>query len=234
MVRLRRCNIGQNSYNRTVKSLQHLLDSNRDWAAGIKERDPEFFGRLARQQTPQYLWIGCSDSRVPATEICGLPPGEMFVHRNVANVVVHTDLNCLSAMQFAVDVLNVQHIIVCGHYGCSGVRATLYREKIGLADNWLRHVQDVRERHQAALAAIADPSARERRLCELNVIDQVTHVCQTSIVREAWDRGQALQIHGWIYGIDDGLVRDLEYTVAGAEGVRPIHAGRPAELVPSR
>ncbi len=217
-----------------MKSLQHLIDSNRTWASGVKRADPEFFARLARQQTPQYLWIGCSDSRVPATEICGLMPGEMFVHRNVANVVVHTDLNCLTAMQFAVDVLSVQHIIVCGHYGCTGVRATLSREKIGLADNWLRHVQDVRERHRAALAAIDDAVARENRLCELNVIDQVTHVCQSSIVREAWDRGQALQVHGWIYGIDDGLVRDLEYTVSGSEDVGSAHATALARLATRR
>ncbi|MDE2294699.1 MAG: carbonate dehydratase [Gammaproteobacteria bacterium] len=207
-----------------MKSLQHLIDSNRAWAGGVKRDDPEFFARLARQQTPQYLWIGCSDSRVPATEICGLMPGEMFVHRNVANVVVHTDLNCLTAMQFAVDVLNVQHIIVCGHYGCTGVRATLSRQKIGLADNWLRHVQDVRERHRTVLAAIDDGVAREGRLCELNVIDQVAHVCQSSIVREAWDRGQALQVHGWIYGIEDGLLRDLEYTVSGSEDVGASYA----------
>ena len=213
-----------------MKSLQHLIDSNRAWASGVKRDDPEFFARLARQQTPQYLWIGCSDSRVPATEICGLMPGEMFVHRNVANVVVHTDLNCLTAMQFAVDVLHVQHIIVCGHYGCSGVRATLSRDKIGLADNWLRHVQDVRERHRAVLGAIEDAGLRESRLCELNVIDQVTHVCQSSIVREAWDRNQALQVHGWIYGIDDGLLRDLDYTVSGGEDVGSSYAAALAGL----
>lgn len=203
-----------------MQSLQHLIDSNRRWAETVKDRDPEFFARLARQQSPRYLWIGCSDSRVPATEICGLPPGEMFVHRNVANVVVHTDLNCLSVIQFAVDVLAVRDIIVCGHYGCSGVRATLSGEKVGLADNWLRHVQDVRERHQATLAAIGDSTARERRLCELNVIEQVTHVCQTSIVREAWDRGQAVQVHGWIYGLDNGLVRDLDCTTTGIDEAR--------------
>ncbi|HVC01416.1 MAG TPA: carbonate dehydratase [Steroidobacteraceae bacterium] len=203
-----------------MQSLQHLIDSNRRWAETVKHRDPEFFARLARQQSPRYLWIGCSDSRVPATEICGLPPGEMFVHRNVANVVVHTDLNCLSVIQFAVDVLQVRDIIVCGHYGCSGVRATLAGEKVGLADNWLRHVQDVRERHHATLAVIGDYPARERRLCELNVIEQVTHVCQTSIVREAWNRGQAVQVHGWIYGLDNGLVRDLDCTMTGIDETR--------------
>ena len=197
-----------------MKSLQHLIDSNRAWADAVNRRDPEFFARLAQQQSPEYLWIGCSDSRVPANEIVGLPPGELFVHRNVANIVVHTDLNCLTVMQFAVDVLKVRHIIVCGHYGCSGVRAALAGDKIGLSDNWLRHVQDVRERHAAELAAIDGDAARASRLCEFNVLEQVTHVCQSSIVREAWDRGQPLEIHGWIYGLDNGLVRDLEYTVA--------------------
>ena len=217
-----------------MKSLQHLIERNRAWATGVKRDDPEFFARLARQQTPQYLWIGCSDSRVPATEICGLMPGEMFVHRNVANVVVHTELNCLTAMQFAVDVLSVQHIIVCGHYGCSGVRATLSRDKIGLADNWLRHVQDVCDRHQTLLAAIDDADSRASRLCELNVIDQVAHVCQSSIVREAWDRGQALQVHGWIYGIEDGLLRDLDCTVSGREDLGAAYATALAELAGRR
>lgn len=214
---------------RAVKPLQHLLDSNRAWAEATTRQDPEFFARLARQQSPRYLWVGCSDSRVPATEICGLPPGEMFVHRNVANVVVHTDLNCLTVMQFAVDVLKVRDIIVCGHYGCSGVRAALAGDKIGLADNWLRHVQDVRERHRAALDLITDGAARERRLCELNVIEQVTHVCQTSIVREAWDRDQTLRVHGWVYGIDNGLVRDLDCTIAGIEDARSACSRAPAD-----
>jgi carbonic anhydrase len=217
-----------------MKTLQHLIDSNRHWAETVKHRDPEFFARLAQQQSPRYLWIGCSDSRVPATEICGLPPGEMFVHRNVANVVVHTDLNCLTVMQFAVDVLRVQHIIVCGHYGCSGVRTALAGAKIGLGDNWLRHVQDVRERHFATLAAIDDPEARERRLCELNVAEQVTHVCQTSIVRDAWDRDQALQIHGWIYGLDNGLVRDLDCTVGGLDEARSQYSRAVAGPPPAR
>lgn len=197
-----------------MKSLQHLIDSNRNWAEAVRKNDPDFFSRLARQQSPRYLWIGCSDSRVPANEIVGLPPGELFVHRNVANVVVHSDLNCLTVMQFAVDVLQVQHIIVVGHYGCSGVRAALSNERIGLSDNWLRHVQDVREQHDAALGGIADQAQRVDRLCELNVLEQVTHVCQTSIVRDAWERGQPLEIHGWVYGLSNGLVRDLEFTVA--------------------
>jgi carbonic anhydrase len=203
-----------------MKSLQHLIDSNRDWASKIVDRDPEFFLRLSRQQSPRYLWIGCSDSRVPANEIVGLPPGEMFVHRNVANVVVHTDLNCLSVMQFAVDVLKVGHIIVCGHYGCSGVRSALSNERLGLCDNWLRHVQDVREQHEARLGALGERTDRENHLCELNVLEQVMHVCQTSIVRDAWERRQALEIHGWIYGLKNGLLRDLGYSAASAGDVQ--------------
>ena len=203
-----------------MKSLQHLIDKNREWAAKITLQDPEFFAKLARQQAPRYLWIGCSDSRVPANEIVGLPPGELFVHRNVANVVVHTDLNCLSVMQFAVDVLKVEHIIVCGHYGCSGVRSALANARIGLSDNWLRHVQDIREQHQADITAIGGRTDRENRLCELNVIEQVTHVCQTTIIRDAWERGQGLAVHGWIYGLHNGLVRDLDYTVNNPEELK--------------
>ncbi len=203
-----------------MKSLQHLIDSNRRWSENVRLRDPEFFSRLAGQQSPQYLWIGCSDSRVPANEIVGLPPGELFVHRNVANIVVHTDLNCLSVMQFAVDILKVRHIIVVGHYGCSGVRSALSGVRLGLSDNWLRHVQDVREQHAAELSRVADPLQREDRLCELNVIEQVTHVCQTSIIRDAWDRAQPLAVHGWIYGLHNGLVRDLGYTVSESVSLR--------------
>ncbi len=213
---------GRNSgYNADVHPLQDLLRNNRDWAERIQRQDPDFFTRLARQQSPKYLWIGCSDSRVPANEIVGLPPGELFVHRNVANIVVHTDLNCLSVMQFAVDVLKVEHIIVCGHYGCSGVRAALSNERLGLSDNWLRHVQDIREQHEAPLLQIRSHAARADRLCELNVIEQVTHVCQTSIVRDAWERAQPLAVHGWIYGLDNGLVRDLCYTVSAPGQVKP-------------
>jgi carbonic anhydrase len=203
-----------------MKSLQHLMDSNRDWASKIVNRDPEFFLRLSRQQSPRYLWIGCSDSRVPANELVGRPPGEMFVHRNVANVVVHTDLNCLSVMQFAVDVLKVGHIIVCGHYGCSGVRSALSNERLGLCDNWLRHVQDVREQHEGRLGVFGEPTDRENHLCELNVLEQVMHVCQTSIVRDAWERRQALEIHGWIYGLTNGLLRDLGYSASSAGDVQ--------------
>lgn len=192
--------------------VEELLRRNRAWAERTRAADPGFFQDLAVQQTPEFLWIGCSDSRVPANQITGLAPGEVFVHRNIANVVVHTDLNCLSVMQFAIDLLKVRHVIVCGHYGCSGVNAALHRQSVGLADNWLRHVQDVREKHAAELEAIADPAARGRRLCELNAREQVRNVCESSAVREAWKRGQALSVHGWVYGIEDGLIRDLGCT----------------------
>jgi carbonic anhydrase len=188
----------------------------------MRAQDPDFFLRLSSQQSPEYLWIGCSDSRVPANEIVGLLPGELFVHRNVANVVVHTDLNCLSVIQFAVDVLKVQHIIVCGHYGCGGVRAALGNDRLGLVDNWLRHVQDVRHKHREPLAALADEAGRGSRLCELNVIEQVMHVCETTMAQEAWARGQELAVHGWIYGLHDGRLRDLNMCVT-----------RPEELAPS-
>ena len=200
-----------------MRNLRQLFDNNRAWAERIRAQDPQFFEKLSRQQSPEYLWIGCSDSRVPANEIVGLLPGELFVHRNVANLVVHTDLNCLSVMQFAVDILKVRHIIVCGHYGCSGVRAAFRRERIGLSDNWLRHVQDVRQKHEHRLAEAGADAAAGDRLCELNVIEQVAHVCQTTIVRDAWERGQALSIHGWVYGLQDGLLRDLNTTVMGAQ-----------------
>jgi carbonic anhydrase len=196
-----------------MSELDHLFRNNRAWAERIRLADPEFFDKLAHQQSPQYLWIGCSDSRVPANEIVDLLPGELFVHRNVANVVVHTDLNCLSVIQFAVGVLKVRHIIVCGHYGCSGVRAALMKERHGLADNWLRHVQDVEDQHKENLRGLSDEE-RLQRLCELNVTEQVTNVCRTSIVEDAWSRGQALSVHGWIYGIQDGLLRDLKVSVS--------------------
>ncbi len=192
-----------------------LFDNNRAWAERMVERDRRFFAKLAEQQAPQYLWIGCSDSRVPANEIVGLAPGELFVHRNVGNVVVHTDLNCLSVMQFAVDVLKVRHIIVCGHYGCSGVNAALMKERHGLVDNWLRHIQDVQQQHEPLLQRIPDGKARVDRLCELNVVEQVANVCRTSIVQDAWARGQALAVHGWIYGLRDGRLRDLDVTATG-------------------
>lgn len=210
-----------------MRSLIQLFDNNRAWAASIRRQDPEFFSKLSRQQTPGYLWIGCSDSRVPANEIVGLLPGELFVHRNVANIVVHTDLNCLSVMQFAVDVLKVRHIIVCGHYGCSGVKAALLGERHGLVDNWLRHLKDVRQKHEKVLTGLSDA---HDRLCELNVIEQVTNVCQTTIVRDAWERGQALQVHGWIYGLHDGLLRDLDTTVSSPLEVQPCYAAALAGL----
>ena len=197
--------------------LQALFDNNRTWSQRMRRSDPEFFARLSRQQSPRFLWIGCADSRVPANEIVGLLPGELFVHRNVANVVVHSDLNCLSVMQFAVDVLKVEHIIVCGHYGCSGVSAVLENRRVGLADNWLHHVQDVHRKHEARVAVLADTARRIDHLCELNVIEQVANVCQTTIVGDAWDRGQPLSVHGWVYGLENGLVRDLLATVSGRD-----------------
>ena len=196
-----------------MKNLSHLFKSNRAWAERITRQDPEFFRKLSRQQSPEYLWIGCSDSRVPANEIVGLLPGELFVHLNVANVVVHTDLNCLSVIQFAVEILKVRHVIVCGHYGCSGVEAILRGDRLGLSDNWLRHVQDVREKHASRLPPSTDFGRRSARLCEFNVVEQVVNVCQTSIVRDAWERGQELTVHGWIYGLHDGLLSDLNTTV---------------------
>ena len=195
-----------------MSPLKHLLDNNRAWAAERVRQDPEFFERLIHQQAPEYLWIGCSDSRVPANQIVGLPPGELVVHRNVANVVVHADLNCLSVIQFAVDVLKVKHIIVCGHYGCTGVLAALHDDRVGLADNWLRHVQDVRWKHQPEIEALKSEKDRHRRLCELNVVEQVINVSQTTVMRDALARGQPLSVHGWIYDLRDGLLRDLGET----------------------
>jgi len=199
-----------------MQSLKKLFAQNQAWAEAITRRDPDFFQKLSRQQTPEYLWIGCSDSRVPANEIVGLLPGEVFVHRNIANVVVHTDLNCLSVLQFAVDVLKVKHVMVVGHYGCGGVGKVIRCERVGLADNWLRHVQDVREKHDACLCALPDDTARSDKLCELNVIEQVANVCSTTIVQDAWTRGQELTVHGWIYGLRDGRLRDLAATASSA------------------
>ena len=197
-----------------MRTLNHLFDNNRKWAGRIREQDPEFFLNLARQQSPAFLWIGCSDSRVPANQIVDLAPGELFVHRNVANLVVHTDLNCLSAIQFAVEILKVRHIIVCGHYGCSGVGAAFRRDRLGLSDNWVRHVEDVRLKHARLLARAGNDAEACNRLCELNVIEQVANVCCTSIVRDAWKNGQEVSVHGWIYDISDGLLRDLNFTVS--------------------
>ena len=199
-----------------MPSLRHLLENNAVWAAAMVERDPTFFTRLLQQQAPAYLWIGCSDSRVPANEIVGLAPGELFVHRNVANVVVHTDLNCLSVLQYAIDVLRVTHVIVTGHYGCGGVRAAFDAARLGLIDNWLRHVEDVRRRHADQLAGLA-PDRAVDRLCELNVIEQARHVCETTVVQDAWRRGQAVAVHGWIYGLDDGRLRELGFMTDGPD-----------------
>jgi carbonic anhydrase len=199
--------------------LEHLLANNRAWAERLRREDATFFARLAAQQAPKYLWIGCSDSRVPASTIIDLQPGEVFVHRNVANVVVHTDLNCLSVVQFAVDVLRVEHIIVCGHYGCGGVRATLEKPEHGLIDNWLGHVGDVYARHAAELEAIEEFPQRVDRLCELNVAAQVRNVCHTTVVRDAWRRRQPLAVHGWIYRIEDGLIRDLGLCFTAAQQI---------------
>jgi len=200
-----------------MHSLKNLFDQNLAWAEAIKRRDPEFFQKLSRQQNPEYLWIGCSDSRVPANEIIGLLPGEVFVHRNIANVVVHTDLNCLSVVQFAVDVLKVKHIMVVGHYGCGGVGKVIRCERVGLADNWLRHVTDVQEKHQQCLHLLPDDTARSARLCELNVVEQVANLTSTTIVQDAWTRGQELTVHGWIYGLRDGLLRDLKMSAASLD-----------------
>jgi carbonic anhydrase len=199
-----------------MKSLKPLFDSNRKWADGLRTTDPDFFPRLARQQAPEYLWIGCADSRVPANEIVGLLPGELFVHRNIANLVIHTDMNCLSVLQYAVEFLKVKHVIVCGHYGCGGVHAALDPMPHGLVDNWLRHIRDLAIKHRAKLDAAADETARRRRLCELNVVEQVFNVGHTTILRDAWARGQTVTIHGWIYDLADGLLRDLEVGLSSA------------------
>jgi carbonic anhydrase len=207
--------------NLASQSLDQLFNNNRDWAASMVAQDGTFFQKLAAQQSPQYLWIGCSDSRVPANQIVNLLPGELFVHRNIANVVVHSDLNCLSVLQFAIDVLGVKHVIVCGHYGCSGVHAALIDRRVGLADNWLRHVQDVRQKHERYLGDVLPERERADRLCELNVVEQVSNICQTTIVQDAWERGQSLSIHGLIYGLKDGLLRDLGVTISAPSEVAP-------------
>jgi carbonic anhydrase len=204
--------------------LESLLHNNRRWAHEREAREPGFFAGLVAQQTPNYLWIGCSDSRVPANELVGLMPGELFVHRNVANVVVHSDLNCLSVIQYAIDVLQVRHILVVGHSGCGGVRAALQDQRVGVADNWLRHVQDVREQHEAWLAAL-HPDHRLDAMCLLNVLEQARNVCQTTVVQDAWDRGQAVAVHGWVYGLHDGLLQDLGMTVRADGDLASTYAG---------
>lgn len=206
-----------------MKDVFKLLQNNREWADRIQQEDPEFFHRLSTQQHPEYLWIGCSDSRVPANQIIGMAPGEVFVHRNVANVVAHTDLNCLSVIQYAVDQLKVKHILIVGHYGCGGVHASLNNVRVGLADNWLRHVGDVAQKHAAILDAIDDPTLRHARLCELNVIEQVANACQSTIVRDAWARGQKLTVHGWVYSLRDGRVREMGIDVESADALQPAY-----------
>ena len=206
---------------KTSSALEDLFDSNRQWAASMVAKESNFFKKLESQQSPEYLWIGCSDSRVPANELLGLAPGELFVHRNIANLVVHSDLNCLSVLQFAIDVLRVKHVMVVGHYGCSGVHAAMTGKRVGLADNWLRHVQDVHQKHERYLGDVLTSRQRQDRLCELNVTEQVVNVCQTTIVQDAWDRGQDVTIHGWVYGLQDGLLRDLGLTVGSAVELAP-------------
>jgi carbonic anhydrase len=203
-----------------MKELAELFENNRRWLEEITAKQPDFFEQLAVQQTPEYLWIGCSDSRVPANEIVGLLPGELFVHRNVANVVSHTDLNCLSVLQFAVDVLGVKHVIVTGHYGCGGITAALEGKRLGLIDNWLRHVQDVYRKHEHEITAIKTMEARADRLCELNVIEQVMNVCETTVVQDAWIRGKKVTVHGWIYALKDGMLRDLGMTISSPDEMR--------------
>ncbi len=206
-----------------MRTLKELFERNRAWSASVKTQDPDFFLKLSKQQTPQYLWIGCSDSRVSANQIVGLMPGEIFVHRNVGNLVVHTDFNCLSVIEFAVSVLKVKHIILCGHYGCGGVKAALGNTQFGLIDNWLRHIKDVFSKHTDLLMEIADDTRRLNRLCELNVIEQVHNICHTTVVQEAWRSGQALSVHGWIYGLEDGLLKDLGVCVTELEEVDLIY-----------
>lgn len=206
-----------------MSDLQHLFEQNRQWSEHMRAEDPDFFKRLASIQSPEYLWIGCSDSRVPANQITGLLPGEVFVHRNVANLVVHSDLNCLSVLQFAVDVLRVKHILVVGHYGCGGVKAAHDNLRLGLVDNWLRHIQDVRQKHARLLDACTSAEARIDRLCELNVVEQVLNVSQTTVLQEAWKRGQDVTVHGWIFGLDNGLTQDLHISVGARDTLQEIY-----------
>jgi carbonic anhydrase len=212
-----------------MTDLDELLRNNRDWAEQVRREDPQFFERLSQQQAPKYLWIGCSDSRVPANQIMGLAPGEVFVHRNIANVMVHTDLNCMSVIQFAVDVLQIEHILVVGHYGCGGVHAALTGTRVGLADNWIRHVGDVAQKHASMLEGLA-PELRDNRLCELNAIEQAENVCLTTVVRDAWARGQKLSVHGWVYSLLDGRVRELGMDVDSADQLQPAYERALARL----
>ena len=217
-----------------MTTLDELLRNNREWAESVRREDPGFFKRLSQQQAPKYLWIGCSDSRVPANQILGLAPGEVFVHRNIANVMVHTDLNCLSVIQFAVDVLKVEHILVVGHYGCGGVHAALMGTRVGLADNWIRHVGDVMQKHIVLMDEVETESMKHARLCELNAIEQVVNVCQTTLVQDAWARGQPLSVHGWVYSLLDGRVRNMGMDVSSPEDLPVAHATALARLTGKR
>lgn len=217
-----------------LMQLEHLIQSNRTWANQQRQDDPTFFDQLRSQHAPKYLWIGCSDARVPATQIVDLSPGEMFVHRNVANQVIHTDINCLSVLQFGVETLGVEHIIICGHYGCGGVRGALGNKPLGLIDNWLRHLRDVIAKHQQGLDAITDPQARENRVCELNVIEQVHNICHTTIVQDAWAKQKKLAVHGWIYGLHDGHVNDLGVSIAGPDEISNAYRIAKTAAVPDK
>jgi carbonic anhydrase len=210
-----------NDLDQSTSPLRNLLENNRRWAASEVERDPDFFNRLATQAAPEYLWIGCSDSRVPANELLGLAPGDVFVHRNIANVVVHSDLNCLSVLQFAIEVLKVKHVIIVGHYGCKGVHAAMTGTRVGLVDNWLRHVHDVHQKHERYMGTVVNEQRRSERLVELNVVEQVSNVCATTIVQDAWDRGQDLTVHGWVYGINDGKLQDMGIAVSALDQLAP-------------
>ncbi|MBU1086144.1 MAG: carbonate dehydratase [Candidatus Omnitrophica bacterium] len=206
-----------------MRALKDLLEKNKQWATKLKASDPDFFSNLALQQNPGYLWIGCSDSRVPANQIVNLPPGEVFVHRNIANLVIHSDLNCLSVIQYAVEVLQIKHIIVCGHYGCSGIKASLDNREHGLIDNWLRHIKDIYRYHEAKINDMKTEKEKLDLLCELNVIEQVANICHTTIVQSAWKAGQELAVHGWIYGIDDGILKDLDVCITNINEISQTH-----------
>ncbi|TFW20648.1 carbonate dehydratase [Duganella callida] len=217
------------SLENSTSPLRGLLENNRRWAESEVERDPEFFQRLAKQAAPEYLWIGCSDSRVPANELLGLAPGDVFVHRNIANVVVHSDLNCLSVLQFAIEVLKVKHVIIVGHYGCKGVHAAMTGTRVGLVDNWLRHIHDVHQKHERYMGTVLNEQKRSERLVELNVVEQVTNVVHTTIVQDAWDRGQELTVHGWVYGINDGKLQDMGIAISSRDQLAPAVANRLAK-----
>jgi carbonic anhydrase len=218
-----------NDLDNSTSPLRSLLENNRRWAAAEVQRDPDFFNRLATQAAPEYLWIGCSDSRVPANELLGLAPGDVFVHRNIANVVVHSDLNCLSVLQFAIEVLKVKHVIIVGHYGCKGVHASMTGARVGLVDNWLRHVHDVHQKHERYMGTVVNEQRRADRLVELNVVEQVNNVCHTTIVQDAWDRGQPLTVHGWVYGINDGKLQDMGIAISALPQLAPAVAQRLAQ-----